>query len=214
MLSTRCKTFIYASEYPTRPWASQGSFSSLCSWTCGWFNGGNHCVQRNDAEMHCWDLAVTYISVLSPIGPLHLTCSPISCYWRFLKCAMPGLSKWCTPCLECLSLIFFFFLVNPFHPLKIIWHLWEIFILCALMDFVLIVIKPSSHPGKSYKANRYDLFLVSINLTWLPGSLSFIANFTFFLYSDHIKDKVLFHFNKHIWKKIFHKLIHRFKYTY
>lgn len=86
----------------------KGSFSSLYSWTCGWFNGGNHCVQRNDAEMHCWDLAVTYISVLSPIGPLHLTCSPISCYWRFLKCAIPGLSKWCTPCLECLSLIFFF----------------------------------------------------------------------------------------------------------
>lgn len=71
----------------------KSSFSSLSSWTCGLFNRGNHCVQRNDAEMHCLDLTVTYISFLSPIGPLHVTCFPIFCYWRFLKCAIPGLSK-------------------------------------------------------------------------------------------------------------------------
>lgn len=85
------------------------SFPSLCSLTCGWFSGGNHCVQRNDAEKHYWDLAVGDISVYFPLCPWISFVLQSHCYWRFLKHAILDFSKWCTPCLECLSLTFFFF---------------------------------------------------------------------------------------------------------
>lgn len=78
----------------------------------------------------------------------------------------------------------FFPLVYSYHLLKISSHLCETFIYCVLMDIMLILIKPSFHQERLYKDNKYNLFLVNINLVLTPWETVFCCQFQLIFYSD------------------------------
>lgn len=50
------------------------------------------------------------------------------------------------------------------------------------MDIMLIVIKPSSHHERLYKDNKYNLFLVNINLALTPRETILLPIPTYFLF--------------------------------